>query len=242
MDATSRGNAPETGADDSASRDQRAGGQRADQGGERGVVVLPVPNQPAILRDAVGREYATWVLDVGIRGITLTRSDPSLDEPVPEPGDPMEMCWPIDEGEQILSVEFVGNQRADSELLWDVRPSGLARRRQRRSHPRVLTFVPATLGLAGGETHDAMLLDASEVALRVHLSADLAGRLSPETAARAQFGLGGKQIDVSCHVMRTIPTADGGEDVVLTVDPDSEGEGSSMALRAAVSQELAGQE
>lgn len=201
--------------------------------------VLPVTNQQVTLRGAHGHEYAAWVLEVGIRAITLTRSAPSLDEPIPEPGDEMELSWPIEQGEQILAVAFAGNQRPDSDLLWDVRPTGQAWRRQRRNYPRVLTFSPAHLTLPRGETHDCMLLDANEVALRVHVAAEVAVRLDEKDQLRVGFDLGGQKFALEASVFRITPAEDGSVDIVVNLIEDDETRG---LLRGAVADELAHQE
>lgn len=196
---------------------------------------LPVINQHVVLRSESDHEYGAWVLEAGLRTITLTRSAPSLDEPFPDPGDAMEVSWPIEGGEQILPVEFIGNHRPDSDLIWDVRPTGPSRHRQRRSYPRVFTFSPARLTPAKGAAIECMLLDANEVALRVRLSTAAPSPITPGSTFEIAFHLGGQDLVAGVSVMRVTPLEGQSTDVVLTVSENAE---ARERLRAAVTEEL----
>lgn len=154
----------------------------------------PNVNDPIVLRDHAGREYASRVEDLGEGLLVVARPhDLPADEEFSR-GTDLSVVWADDDGVvTLLPTRIMAAHLEGTLLLWSLAVTGPAVREQRRRFVRVAASGPVTFRSTDDETKvvKGTLVDVSEGAVRCTVGAGAAdGFLAGSNEVIAEFRFG----------------------------------------------------
>lgn len=155
----------------------------------------PKVDDPVVLRDRAGRQYASRVEDLG-EGLVVVRHPPALPHEDGFPnGTELNVAWvESDDAVTVLPTRILSTYAEGALQLWSLVVMGPAFTEQRRRVERVDATGPVVLRPPGGNEPAAVtgsLVDISEKAVRCSVRAGSAdGFLSGRNAVIAEFSVG----------------------------------------------------
>jgi c-di-GMP-binding flagellar brake protein YcgR len=154
----------------------------------------PEVNDPVVLRDHAGDEYASRVVDLGAALVVVARPHDLGGDAAFGTGTELSVAWADSDGAVTVLPTRILAVHGDEKQLWSLVVTGPAAIGQRRRFERVTATGPVELRPAGGNETAAVtgtLIDISEAALHCSVetgSADAFLGARNEVVATFRFG------------------------------------------------------
>ncbi len=180
-----------------------------------------LPEVNTLVRVAVGEESTllpSRIEEVSDGEITVAAPAYVGDLEDPAVGDIISVYWTHSRGVCSLPAEFVSAERSHIKL-WRLRPAGALEVVQRRRYTRVQAAGAVSLVDSGVDVvRVGWMIDLGEGGIRCRLAP---GSFAAEHPVECRLSLDGELVVVPGTVLRSEPSADGSEEVIVTFDVEN---------------------